>query len=451
MGSVRKREDNGLLFIDFRFRGIRCREQTALPDNASNQKKVQKVLDHIEADIAAGTFDYRRYFPMSKNAVKFDAEEQAPSAINPIAATVVHTIGAPVVRADVPLFRDFAETWFTEKEVEWRKSHRISTRADLDRVLIPHFGDKVVSQITKADILTFRASLAKVTARGKATPLSARRINKIMGPLRQILSEAADRFDFRTPFFNLKQLRARKTDIKPFKLDELKLIINTVRPDFKNYYTVRFFTGMRTSEVDGLKWKYVDFEHRMILIRETVVAGEDEYTKNDGSQREIAMSQVVYDALKEQEKATRKVSEYVFCNTLGKPLDHKNVTNRVWYPLLRHLNIEKRRPYHCRHTAATLWLAAGENPEWIAKQMGHSTTEMLFRVYSRFVPNMTRQDGSAFERMLLQSGAADPNPAADAATISSKQTHEATPHTRGAEKASALGNVRAQLLMTEER
>lgn len=92
MGSVRKREDNGLLFVDFRFRGIRCREQTALPDNASNQKKVQKVLDRIEADIAAGTFDYRRYFPMSKNAVKFDAEEQAPSAINPIAATVVHTI-----------------------------------------------------------------------------------------------------------------------------------------------------------------------------------------------------------------------------------------------------------------------------------------------------------------------------------------------------------------------
>ena len=45
-------------------------------------------------------------------------------------------------------------------------------------------------------------------------------------------------------------------------------------------------------------------------------------------------------------------------------------------------------------------LASGENPEWIARQMGHTTTEMLFRVYSRFVPNLTRQDGSAFERLL---------------------------------------------------
>ena len=53
-----------------------------------------------------------------------------------------------------------------------------------------------------------------------------------------------------------------------------------------------------------------------------------------------------------------------------------------------------------RHTAATLWLAAGENPNWIAKQMGHSTTNMLFSVYARYVPNLTRKDGSAMERML---------------------------------------------------
>ena len=91
---------------------------------------------------------------------------------------------------------------------------------------------------------------------------------------------------------------------------------------------------------------------------------------------------------------------YVFCNRAGQPLDHNNFTKRVWYPLLRHLGLKPRRPYQMRHTAATLWLAAGENPEWIARQMGHASTEMLFKVYSRFVPNLTRQDGSAFERIV---------------------------------------------------
>jgi len=173
-----------------------------------------------------------------------------------------------------------------------------------------------------------------------------------------------------------------------------------VRPDYRNYYTVRFFTGMRTGEIDGLKWKNVDFAKREILVRETLINGETEYTKTDGSQREIPMFGQVYDALKTQYAATGRMSQYVFCNQLGQPLDHNNVTKRVWYPLLRSLGLTKRRPYQTRHTAATLFLASGENPEWVARMLGHSSTEMLFKVYSRYVPNATRMDGSAFERLL---------------------------------------------------
>ena len=122
-------------------------------------------------------------------------------------------------------------------------------------------------------------------------------------------------------------------------------------------------------------------------------------TKTDGSVREIDMSDPVFEALIDQQSATG-TKEFVFCNSVGNPLQVQNVTKRVWYPLLRYLNLPLRRPYQARHTAATLWLASGEAPEWIARQMGHSTTEMLFKVYSRYVPNLTRQDGSAFAAVL---------------------------------------------------
>jgi integrase len=254
--------------------------------------------------------------------------------------------------------------------------------------------------------------------------LSNARINKIMNPLRQILNEAADRFDFRAAFGKIKQLKVPKSDIQPFTLEQVKLMIDTIRPDFRNYLRVRFFTAMRTGEVHGLQWKYVDFAHRLILIRETVVDGEDDYTKNDYSQRDVQMNQVVFDALMDQHKATGNM-KYVFCTRSGDPMENRNFVNRVWRPLLRHLNLPLRRPYQCRHTAATLWLAAGESPEWIARQMGHSTTEMLFRVYSRYVPNLTRNDGSAFERLLLQSGAvqtvAAPQAAANDAACAVKE------------------------------
>ena len=400
MASIQIRKETGCLILDFYYAGKRCREQTALKDSPANRKRLQKVLDRIEADIAAGTFDYRRFFPGSKNAAKFDP---APGGmVGSATAAVVALPSAAASVPSTPLFKDFAETWYGEKEVEWRRSYKTTLRATLDRALIPRFGEKEVGQISKADVLAYRAELGKATAKGKQTKLSAARINKMLNPLRQILNEAADRFDFRTPFDSVKQLKTKRTDVDPFTLAEVKQVLDTVRPDFKQYFTVRFFTGMRTGEIDGLQWKYVDFENRLILVRETVVGGEEEYTKTDGSQRDIQMSQLVFDALKAQFEATGKLSKFVFCNRLGTPLDHKNVTNRVWYPLLRHLNLKKRRPYQCRHTAATLWLASGEAPEWIARQLGHTTTEMLFRVYSRYVPNLTRRDGSAFERLITQ-------------------------------------------------
>ena len=297
---------------------------------------------------------------------------------------------------------DFAEVWFVEAEVTWRRSYSITQRGALDKYLIPFFGDKEVGQITKADVLAFRASLAKVPARKSSNTLSNRRINSIMKPLRQILNEAADRFEFTSAFRNIKPLKMKRSDVMPFTLEDVQRILSTARADYRNYFTVRFFTGMRTGEVHGLKWKYIDFERRLILVRESIVLNEEDELKTDGSMRDIQMNEMVFDALQAQFKTRHPDSEYVFSLRSGKPIDNQNFLNRVWAPLLRHLGLEHRRAYQMRHTAATLWLAAGEAPEWIARQLGHTSTEMLFRVYSRYVPNLTRRDGSAMERLLKQ-------------------------------------------------
>lgn len=401
MASIRARTDTGLLFFDFRLKGTRCREQTTLEDTKSNRAKMEKILKKIEEDIEANIFEYRRYFPNSKLAEKFDSPQAIRSKMS--LATQQAFATAPVA-IETPLFSDFSAQWFEEFSVGWRRTYISTVRQIIDSRLIPAFGDKAVSNIRREDILSFRSTLAKEPGRKQDSKLSPRRINAIVLVLTQVLNEAADRFNFTTAGDRIKPLKLKKADVMPFSLEEVYRIIETVRPDFKDYFTVRFFTGMRTGEIDGLKWKYVDFEKRLIYVRETFTAGDEDYTKNDTSQRDIRMSQPVYDALKRQYEATGKFSKFVFCNRDGNPIDLHNFCKRVWYPLLQHLGLEKRTPYQTRHTAATLWLAAGEAPEWIARQLGHANTEMLFTVYSRFVPNLTRQDGSAFERLLLQSG-----------------------------------------------
>jgi len=388
MGSINVRKSSGNLFFDFQYRKKRCREQTTLPDTPLNRKKMLTILQRIEAEITLGTFEYARYFPSSSMIKKLDdrtGQKKSPS---------------------LPTFQDFSKTWLAEMQIEWRESHYDTVSNTIKRHLNPTFGKTPVNRITKAEILQFRASLSKIPGRSSTGKLSAERINHIMAPLRQILAEASERFTIISPYRGIKSLKVPKINVEPFTLTEVYLILKSVRKDFHSYYTVRFFTGMRTGEIDGLQWQYVDFERRQILVRESWVKGKIVYTKNDGSQRDIDMTPGVYDALQVQFKLTGK-KRFVFCTREGSPYRHSNITTRVWYPLLNYLGLRPRRPYQTRHTAATLMLASGESPEWIARQLGHTTTEMLFRTYSRYVPNLTRQDGSAYQRMLLTSAKAE--------------------------------------------
>jgi integrase len=54
------------------------------------------------------------------------------------------------------------------------------------------------------------------------------------------------------------------------------------------------------------------------------------------------------------------------------------VRRRIWYPALRRASLRSRTMYQTRDTLATLMRATGEDSEWIAKQLGHTSTQMLF-------------------------------------------------------------------------
>ncbi len=383
MASISSR--SGKLVIDFRYKKERCREKTSLEDTPQNRRRLKVLLKRIEAEITLGTFQYAKYFPESPKASKFNELE----------------LQARVSLSEFPLFSEFAEVWFSEKSPEWRKSYKKNTREILDMYLLSKFGNCSVDEISKAQILKYRSELVSTkSSRGKL--LSHDRINKILLPLRMILNEASDRYEFTPVWQNIKPLKVKPSDVEPFTLEEVLLFLEKVRSDFKNYFTVRFFTGMRSSEINGLIWDNVDFERKQILISQAFVRNEIVGTKTTSSIRAIDMSSLVYQALKAQESASRDLSNFVFCNGRGEPLDHRNVSRRVWHPTLRYLKLKPRRAYQTRHTAATLWLASGESPEWIARQMGHANTNMLFKVYSRYVPNLTRQDGTVFEQLVNQ-------------------------------------------------
>src|SRR5713226_6920693 len=57
---------HGLLFLDFYYRGIRCRESTGLQDTPKNRKLALDWDATVRREIQIGVFQYNIQFPHSK-------------------------------------------------------------------------------------------------------------------------------------------------------------------------------------------------------------------------------------------------------------------------------------------------------------------------------------------------------------------------------------------------
>lgn len=68
MASVNSR--HGKLYIDFRYLGIRCREQTTLSDTQTNRKRAKQFVKQLEKEINLGEFRYEKYSPIAKRLTK---------------------------------------------------------------------------------------------------------------------------------------------------------------------------------------------------------------------------------------------------------------------------------------------------------------------------------------------------------------------------------------------
>jgi len=388
VAKVRTRPETGTLYLDFQYRGARCREQTALPDTPANRKTMEGLARKVERSMASGDFDYAQFFPDSPRATSTVYKKPGEAAQEQETPTSAN-----------PTFREFANIWYAESVPRWRAWYRDYIRATLDRALFPVFGDKHLEEISRADLLGFRAQLALRNGRG-GQMLSAKRNNKLMALVRTILNEGCDRHGLVSPGRGIKPLKQKRSEVSPFTMEEAESVIANVRADYRAYLTLRMYSGLRTGEANGLQWGDIDFEKGTIRIERTVSRKGDGETKTEDSRRTISMVPAIRAALEEHRPHALPGCPWVFHNRQGHPIDEVNFTNRVWYPLLRLLDLKKRPPYQMRHTAATLMLASGENPEWVAATLGHTTTEMLFRVYSRFIPNLTRNDGHAYMGLL---------------------------------------------------
>jgi len=118
------------------------------------------------------------------------------------------------------------------------------------------------------------------------------------------------------------------------------------------------------------------------------------------------MLPMVEHGLREQRAASQLRSTYIFPSHTGGALNITNVRERVWKPALRRTGLRYRTMYQTRHTFATLALQSSEQIGWVSKQLGHTSDEMVIRHCAKFIPNLTRRDGSALTKVMQEQGLA---------------------------------------------
>src|SRR5262245_7277394 len=116
---------------------------------------------------------------------------------------------------------------------------------------------------------------------------------------------------------------------------ELNAMSENSNPRNRPFIVTAIFTGMRLSELRGLKWSDVDLGLSVIHVRHRADAwGTLGPTKSKAGKRDIPLAPIVVNALKQwREECPKGTLDLVFPNKKGNVERMANIHDRAWVPL----------------------------------------------------------------------------------------------------------------------
>ncbi|WP_442592538.1 tyrosine-type recombinase/integrase [Parapusillimonas sp. JC17] len=360
--------------IDFYYRGTRCRERLRLKPSPSNLKRASNHRAAILDAIEKGEFDYAVTFPKSKNVAKF--ADKTPSGT----------------------LAEFLEPWIESKAPTIKASTALDYRKIIKGHLIPALGAIPLVRLRRSDV---KAMCEGIQATNK-------RLANILSVLRSALTDAVtDEMIDVNPIsgwaYKRNEPPSEEDHVDPFTADEQEIILKTLSGQGRNLIQFALWTGLRTSELVGLRWNDIDFIRGEVRIRraETQAAAEAETPKTRSGNRTVKLLSPARQALESQKAFTFLANERVFHNPrTNEPwTGDQPIRKTLWQPALKKAGVRYRIPYQTRHTYASMMLSAGEHPMWVAQQMGHADWGMIRRIYGRWMPEAAPDAGRAAEAM----------------------------------------------------
>ncbi|MCG5241353.1 tyrosine-type recombinase/integrase [Azospirillum doebereinerae] len=316
-----------------------------------------------------------------------------------------------------------ADLWIKDGEINGLEATTIKQRREhVTLHIIPLIGAVKLSTLTPPRVEAFRDDLLKTRSR----PLARAVLTSLKGVLRLarrkaliVINPAEDvKVDKRRaegweqdegehgPIPSKEHIRALLTKAPAvFPLSRLthgRWVAGQGRPErivpvpWRPLIVTATFTGMRASELRGLRWAHVDLKAGLIRVRERA----DRYQqigppKSKAGRRTIPLAPMVITTLREWRLVCPKAEmDLVFPTEAGGVILHTNLLRQGYYPLMRACGLmadgatEPPYPFHSlRHAAASLFIEQGWGPKKIQTVMGHSSIQVTFDIYGHLFPS----------------------------------------------------------------
>ena len=302
-------------------------------------------------------------------------------------------------------FVEFINQWYeTYKKGKFKPSYDKEARTILKRVK-QEFGPVKLKDIDKMIYQRFLNKLG--TGR---TTYTVRKYHIFIGEcLREAFHEGLLRRD---PTYKVKIHGTKKgKDENLFYLNynETQKLIATLKNDHPKTKTTKYTillaltTGLRYSEVLGLKWDDIDFEQKTLTVKRMFdqnVSKQFLEPKSESSKRTITLDDFTIAWLKKYKLKSQKVyPTYIFIDKTGNFTGVKVANDRL-RKYCRKAGVKEVTFHKLRHTHCSILIYKGVNIKYISKRLGHATTQITYQIYGHILDELEQQENKKVDQIM---------------------------------------------------
>jgi integrase len=246
--------------------------------------------------------------------------------------------------------------------------------------VLPNLGGAKLSKIQRRDV----QRLADELLAGGADPSTIRNALK---PLQVIYRRAIEDGDLAmNPCERLRLPAAHGRRERIASPAEASALIAALRPEDRALWGCAFYAGLRRGELRALLWSDVDLADGLIRVDRSMSGhGETGVPKSRAGRRGVPIVAALRDLLVEHKLVTRRGSGLVFGAGGTHPFTPTAVRKRA-LTAWRRAGLDPIGLHECRHTFASLLIAAGVNAKAITAYLGHASIQTTFDLYGHLMP-----------------------------------------------------------------